>query len=67
MNLKTAEGVRKRRLIVDELKKVEQKTLTDLNQFRKTIGNLSFNNLSGQIEDFLETLNQAVALERNLK
>jgi hypothetical protein len=46
---------------------VEQKTLSDLNQFRKDIGNLGFSNMSDKIDDILEALNQAVELERNLK
>lgn len=54
-------------MIVSELKKVEQKTLSDLQQFKQDIGNLGFSNISGKIDDFLEALNQAVELERNLK
>ncbi len=46
---------------------MEQKTLSDLNQFRKDIGNLGFSNMSDKIDDILEALNQAVELERNLK
>ena len=67
LNIKTSEGVRKRRVITTELRKVEQKTLSDLNQFKQDIANLGFSNLSDKIDDFLEALNQAVELERNLK
>jgi hypothetical protein len=62
LNIKSADGVRKRRVIVYELKKVEQKTLGNLNQFRQDIENLSFINDSNKIDNFLEALNQAVVL-----
>jgi hypothetical protein len=67
VNIKTAEGDRKRKVIVYELKKVEQKTLGNLNQFRQDIENLIFINNSNRIEDFLEAMNQAVVLERSLR
>jgi hypothetical protein len=53
-------------VIVFELKKVEHKTISDLNQVKKDIANLDFSNISGKIDDFLEAINQAVELESNL-
>jgi hypothetical protein len=67
VNIKTAEGERKRKVIVNELKKVEQATISVLDKIKKNIANLGFDSLSDKIDDILEALNQAVELERNLK
>jgi len=57
VNIKTAEGDRKRKVIVYELKKVEQATISVLDKIRKNIANLGFDSLSDKIDDVLEALN----------
>ena len=57
VNIKTAEGDRKRKVIVYELKKVEQATISVLGKIRKNIANLGFDSLSDKIDDVLEALN----------
>jgi hypothetical protein len=69
VNIKTAYGESKRKVIVYELKRLEQKILSDLNHFRHDINNLVVSNMSGEIwiDDFFEAFYQAVILERNLQ
>ena len=57
LKIKTSDGVRKRRVIVFELRKVEQNTLNDLNRFKQDIENLTLINNSAKIDDFLEAMN----------
>jgi hypothetical protein len=59
--------VRKRRIITSELRKVEQKTLQELKEFRHEMDNLTFVENSSKIDSFLEALNEAVDLEKNLR
>jgi hypothetical protein len=51
--IKTADGVRKRRIITGELRKVEQKTLHELKEFRHEMDNLTFVGNSSKIDSFL--------------
>jgi hypothetical protein len=44
-------------VIVNELRKVEQATISVLGKIRKNIANLGFDSLSDKIDDFLEALN----------
>jgi hypothetical protein len=57
VNIKTAEGDRKRKVIVYELRKVEQATISVLDKIMKNIENLGFDSLSDKIDDVLEALN----------
>lgn len=60
-------GGQRHTIIIQELRRVEQKVLNDLQNFRKTLDDPEFINLSGvEIEENLHIFHEAVELERHL-